>query len=77
MPATTKRIIYGECNQCKHIWRWEGGDDDKVYKAIVSSKKPKLCTRCINAQQYGELPIHMMWSGSPRTVRGPSGPYLC
>jgi hypothetical protein len=56
MPATlsTRKIIHGQCERCKHVWRWEGWEDDKAYKAIVSGKKSKLCTRCIDAQQHGE-----------------------
>jgi hypothetical protein len=56
MPAkfSTWKVIYGECEQCKHVWRFEGRDDGKRYKAIMSGNEPRLCKRCKDAKERGE-----------------------
>jgi hypothetical protein len=51
---STWKVIHGKCEQCKTAWTFEGWDDGKRYKAIVSAKEPKLCKRCLYARRRGE-----------------------
>ena len=56
MPAklATWKVMHQQCEQCNHYWTFEGWDDGKRYKAIMSGKEPRLCKRCKDAKKRGE-----------------------
>src|SRR5215831_5132471 len=56
MPAkfSTWKVISRQCERCNHFWTFEGWDDSKRYKAIVTGSEPKLCKRCKDARKRGE-----------------------
>ena len=43
------------CEQCQGgIWSFEGWDNSKRYRDLISGKAAKLCKRCISARKLGE-----------------------
>jgi hypothetical protein len=71
VPAkfSTWKVIGGECKQCKHLWSFEGWDDGRRYKAIMSGREPKLCKRCKDAEKRGEYRFTCDGCGSGITGR--------
>jgi hypothetical protein len=52
--CTWKEMSY-ICEQCQRgSWRFEGWDNSKRYRDLISGKIAKLCERCINARKLGE-----------------------
>ena len=45
----------GHCEQCRSgVWSFEGWDNTKRYRDLMSGKAAKLCKRCIKARKLGE-----------------------
>ena len=50
----TWKVILDQCKQCRHYWSFEGWDDSKQYRDLISGKTSRLCKRCITAKATGE-----------------------
>ncbi len=51
----TWKGLSGRCEQCQSgVWSFEGWDNSKRYRDLISGKAPKLCKRCIKAKKLGE-----------------------
>ena len=45
----------GHCEQCQSgVWSFEGWDNSRRYRDLISGKATKLCKRCIKARKLGE-----------------------
>jgi hypothetical protein len=56
----TWKTISGECEQCPGgFWGFEGWDNTKRYRDLMSGKAEKLCKRCVDGKGGWRISVQL------------------